>query len=197
MDLPIAVVVVGLDRLARVGLVGLLADEPLVEVAGDASDAGGVDALDPDVVVWDLGRGPVVDDLRIRPTVALVEDPALASAAVAAGAVAVLRRDGDGGRLAAAILAAHEGLLALDRPLAGQLLRDPPPPPDTGPQPTRREVEVLDLLAQGFSNAQIASRLGISPHTAKFHVRSILDKVGATTRTEAVVLAARLGWLVL
>ncbi len=62
---------------------------------------------------------------------------------------------------------------------------------------TPRELEVLELLAMGWSNREIAAQLQISAHTAKFHVGSILDKLGAQTRTEAVVLAMRLGVLVL
>ena len=60
-----------------------------------------------------------------------------------------------------------------------------------------REQEVLSLLSEGLSNRDVATRLGISRHTAKFHVNAILDKLGATTRTEAVVLAARSGLLTL
>jgi DNA-binding CsgD family transcriptional regulator len=58
---------------------------------------------------------------------------------------------------------------------------------------TSRELEVLDLLAEGASNKVIAHRLGISVHTAKFHVRSLLDKLDAVGRTDAVAHAARLG----
>ena len=56
---------------------------------------------------------------------------------------------------------------------------------------TAREHEVLTLLAEGASNKEIAQRLGISAHTAKFHVRSVTDKVDATGRTDAVAQAAR------
>ena len=58
---------------------------------------------------------------------------------------------------------------------------------------TQRELEVLALLAEGASNKAIARRLGISVHTAKFHVGSLLDKLDATGRTDAVAHAARLG----
>jgi len=58
---------------------------------------------------------------------------------------------------------------------------------------TPREIEVLGALAEGASNKEIARRLGISFHTAKFHVAAILEKLDATTRTEAVTRAARLG----
>ncbi len=60
---------------------------------------------------------------------------------------------------------------------------------------TAREREILELMADGASNAMIAARLGISRHTAKFHVAAILGKVGARTRAEAVALAIRHGLL--
>jgi DNA-binding CsgD family transcriptional regulator len=63
--------------------------------------------------------------------------------------------------------------------------------PDAGLTP--RELQVLTLLAEGASNKEIARRLGISVHTAKFHVGSVLDKLDATGRTDAVAHAARLG----
>ncbi len=62
---------------------------------------------------------------------------------------------------------------------------------------TPREREVLGLLAEGLSNRAIAGRLGISEHTAKFHVHIILGKLGTQSRTEAVVQAARLGLITL
>jgi DNA-binding CsgD family transcriptional regulator len=58
---------------------------------------------------------------------------------------------------------------------------------------TPREIEVLQLLAEGASNKAIARRLGISVHTAKFHVASLLDKLDAVGRTDAVAHAARIG----
>ena len=66
-------------------------------------------------------------------------------------------------------------------------------PTDTDAGLTPRELEVLTLLAEGASNKTIARRLGISVHTAKFHVRSLIDKLDATGRTDAVAHAARLG----
>jgi DNA-binding NarL/FixJ family response regulator len=62
---------------------------------------------------------------------------------------------------------------------------------------TAREIEVLRLLAEGAANKEIAYRLGISDHTAKFHISSILAKVGAASRTEAVTLGIRMGLIVL
>jgi DNA-binding CsgD family transcriptional regulator len=71
----------------------------------------------------------------------------------------------------------------------------PMPPVENGDYDllTPREREVLGLLAEGASNKLIARRLGISVHTAKFHVRSLTDKLDATGRTDAVAHAARLG----
>lgn len=67
------------------------------------------------------------------------------------------------------------------------------PPADSDAGLTPREIEVLALLAEGASNKVIASRLGISVHTAKFHVGSLLDKLDATGRTDAIAHAVRLG----
>jgi len=60
---------------------------------------------------------------------------------------------------------------------------------------TPRESEVLQLLARGMTNAEIGSRLGVSEHTAKFHVGAVLGKLGARSRAEAVAVASRLGWI--
>jgi DNA-binding CsgD family transcriptional regulator len=73
--------------------------------------------------------------------------------------------------------------------------RDLPAEVDTPLTP--RELEVLTLLSEGASNKMIAHRLGISVHTAKFHVRSVLDKLDAVGRTDAVAHAARLGIIIL
>jgi DNA-binding CsgD family transcriptional regulator len=68
-----------------------------------------------------------------------------------------------------------------------------PAPPDPDAALTPREREVLELMAEGASNKMIARALGISVHTAKFHVGSVIDKLDATGRTDAVAQAARLG----
>jgi DNA-binding NarL/FixJ family response regulator len=62
---------------------------------------------------------------------------------------------------------------------------------------TPRELEVLGLIAEGLPNKRVAQRLGISEHTVKYHINTILGKLGAESRTEAVTRAARLGWLIL
>jgi DNA-binding NarL/FixJ family response regulator len=124
---------------------------------------------------------------------------------------AALPREASGEEIIAAVLAAAGGLVALDRGLARALLEEALPagagaaaraagvPGETGPgEPlTARELEVLQLVAEGLPNKLIAGRLHISEHTAKFHVASIMLKLGAASRTEAVTLAARRGLLIL
>ena len=88
------------------------------------------------------------------------------------------------------------GLWALEGSLGESLLR--PAPATEAPEAlTPREAEVLALLGEGLSNRAIADRLGISERTAKFHASSILAKLGAASRAEAIVRAARLGLLVI
>ncbi|MBF6590869.1 MAG: response regulator transcription factor [Ktedonobacterales bacterium] len=133
----------------------------------------------------------------------------LAEVAHAAGArgtpFGALRRDATEEEIIAALTAVASGLVALDQRLAGELLLAPERTPapaaerssETGDPLTPRELEVLQLLAQGVPNKIIALRLGISEHTAKFHVSAILMKLGAASRTEAVTTAARRGLLIL
>jgi DNA-binding NarL/FixJ family response regulator len=132
------------------------------------------------------------------PSVALLPDETHAAAAWAAGAQGLLLRDADAERLAAAVTAVAHGLTAFDSALVAALapVRDqaPLPAPETL---TPRELEVLRLLAEGLSNKAIARRLGISEHTVKFHANAILGKLGAQSRTEAVVRATRLGLILL
>ncbi|MFN7135801.1 MAG: response regulator transcription factor, partial [Myxococcales bacterium] len=117
-------------------------------------------------------------------------------AAHGAGAAGVLSREAKPTQIARALAAAHAGLLVFDRSLAATLppRRHPSAPADTL---TARELEVLQLLAEGLPNKLIADRLRVSEHTAKFHVNAILGKLGAQSRTEAVVRAARLGLVLL
>jgi len=132
------------------------------------------------------------------PLLALVADEGTAAEALAAGAQGALFRDVDGHRLTAALQATALGMVVLDQALAASALRSRPHLTGPGPEPlTPRELEVLQLLSQGLSNKSVADRLGISEHTAKFHVNAILAKLGAQTRTEAVVRAVRLGLVLL
>ena len=126
------------------------------------------------------------------------------------GGWAYLRKEADGQEIAGAVRAAAAGLVALDRSLAPLLMAATPLTPEGAEAATRlpggalpgealtaRESEVLQLMAQGLPNKLIATRLGISLHTVKFHVASILAKLGVTSRTEAVTVGARRGYVIL
>jgi DNA-binding NarL/FixJ family response regulator len=196
------------DPLARGGLTTLVAALPGVEVATSVAWTddwpAAVREHDPDLIVADLGpgTGPDAEGLQAlgqagAPVLALVADETRARAALRAGARGVLGRDADAARLLAGLEAVARGLVALDD-LAFEALRPRTPAPlPTAETLTPRETEVLQLLSEGLSNRQIGDRLGIGERTAKFHVNSILAKLGAESRTEAVVLAARLGLVTL
>ncbi len=188
------------DSLARAGLASLIAGRDVSVVGqGAPADAAILAASSqPDVVAWDLG--PAAEPLGEAtdvPVVAILWDEAQGPAAVAAGARGIVLRDTSPDRLAAALSAAARGLVVLDPALAELLPRRRPTPSDLVEPLTPRETEVLQLLAEGRSNKSIAARLGISEHTAKFHVNAILGKLGAATRTEALAQAARLGLVLL
>ncbi len=115
-----------------------------------------------------------------------------------------LPRDAGTPEIVAAITAVSSGLAALDRSLALEALAGLARGGEVAEsgsgqeEPlTTREREVLQLLAQGIPNKQIAQRLSISEHTVKFHVSAIMTKLGAASRTEAVTTAARRGLLLL
>jgi DNA-binding NarL/FixJ family response regulator len=198
------VLIAGEDALARAGLAALLAGAGL-QVAGQHAPAELLDlpGADADALLCDVGPSggawlPALIERLDRPTLAVLWDESQARDAQAAGALGLLLRDADGPRLAAALAAVAQGL-AVGEPA---LLVPPPAPRPAAvaaalPALTPRELEVLELLVQGLTNRAIAERLGISDHTAKFHVTAILSKLGAESRTEATVLAARLGLIVL
>lgn len=203
------VLIIGEDPLARGGLGMLLSGEPGIEVVGQLSPgeaAGAVGPLLAQVVVWDLGVSPRAGAeglgavARVEagpPVLALVPDADLAAKALGAGARGVLSREIEVRRLAAAIHAVAQGLTVLEGTLSPELLRQSAPLPELAEPLTPREVEVLQLLAEGLSNRSIGERLRISEHTAKFHVNAILGKLGAQGRTDAVMRAARLGLILL
>jgi DNA-binding NarL/FixJ family response regulator len=132
----------------------------------------------------------------VAPVIALVAREEQALAAWSVGARGVLSREASSERLIAAVRAARSGLVVHEEGLSATPLRREGAEPSLEPL-TPREMEVLSRMIQGMSNRRIADALGISEHTAKFHVNSILGKLGASTRTEAVVLAVRRGLVML
>ena len=201
------------DPLVRTGLATLLADSPgyavVGQVSGDEKLADEVDIYRPDVIIWDLGweADEAVANLaelageldQGEPAiVALLPHQELAGIAWSAGARGLLFRAVTRERLAAAVAAAAAGLTSLEPELVEEVL-PARTLEDTRPVEalTPRELEVLQLLAEGLANKGIAQRLEISEHTVKFHVNAIMGKLGAQSRTEAVVRATRLGLILL
>jgi DNA-binding NarL/FixJ family response regulator len=137
-----------------------------------------------------------------RPVVAIV-DPADMIDALRAGAAAVLPPSVTAARLRLAVEAVAQGLAVMPDDVAAHAFAGSPDAGPDEPRPagaialTPREIDVLGLVAAGASNKVIARQLTISIHTVKFHVASILDKLDATGRTDAVAHAVRLGLLML
>jgi two-component system nitrate/nitrite response regulator NarL len=109
------------------------------------------------------------------------------------GVHAILPREAAAEQIVAALYAASAGLIAV--PAESSSLIVPAASESLVENLTPREMETLEMLAEGLSNKQIAARLSISEHTAKFHVNSILGKLDAATRTEAVMRGIRTGLL--
>jgi DNA-binding NarL/FixJ family response regulator len=206
------VLVVATDPLSRAGLATLLSQQPgcsvVGQVVGESDLSAALEVYRPDVLVWDLGWNPTSSLEHVAsqpeggpPIVALLPDEAHIAAAWAAGASGFLSRDADATRVLAALVAVSQGLAVLGPGLAAAVLPNGMSPPfaegeggfSLSREFTPRELEVLRFLAEGLTNKAIAPRLGISEHTVKFHVNSILGKLGAQSRTEAVVRATRLG----
>jgi DNA-binding NarL/FixJ family response regulator len=191
----------GRDALARAGLRSMLGsyeDLLVEELDADSRLVSRVRVSAPDVLLCDAG--PEVLELLSQvdcPVLLLINDTTVVSDALAAGARGVLLREASPRRIHAALRAVSEGMLVIDEELSGSVV--PHPRGDTVLiEPlTHRELEVMQHLANGLTNKEIANRLGISDHTVKFHVNGILGKLGVETRTEAVVHAARLGIVVL
>lgn len=203
----IGVVIVSPLATVRAGLRALLGDEEEIRILGSAGDGGEADA-DPDVLLVDVPAEQ--PDLPARlaaryplaAQVLLLDGPDAYTPPDAADRPwAALLKDAAAEEILAALCAVARGLVVLDpaflrAPARG--IRPPAGPVGELDEPlTAREGEVLSLLALGLPNKSIAARLGISEHTAKFHVGSILGKLGAASRTEAVAQAARIGVLVL
>jgi len=170
------------SEVTRAGLEALLQKHSEIELVSSVADA---DVLLCDEVpeFSDLGGAAV--------PVVVLTDELPSQHAWRSGVRAMLPRDAAAAQIIAAIYAASAGLVVVQ---ADDTNAIPPTPAEQPAEPlTPRELEVLDMLAEGLSNKLIAHKLGISEHTAKFHVNSILAKLKAGTRTEAVMRGVRLG----
>jgi DNA-binding NarL/FixJ family response regulator len=203
LGLLFAAAVVADSPVVRRGLTEILGTSSELRVVGSAplDEAKAFDTESVDVIVEDVPDDAAVETALSRvppgvPVLALVGRPERVRELVLGGAQGALRRDASGESLAAASVAVAAGLYAFDRETVAPLLQQRVPAAESGTL-TAREREVLELVASGLSNRAIGDELGVSEHTVKFHVRSLLDKLGADTRADAVARAARRGLLTL
>jgi two-component system, NarL family, response regulator LiaR len=205
---PIRVLIVDDHNVVRQGLRMFLGTDPELEIIGEARD--GAEALQlalqysPDVVLMDLvmpGMDGISATAAIRRETPNTEVVALTSVlddhsvidAVRAGAIGYLLKDTDAQELRRAIKAAAAGQVQLSPQAAARLLLEVRTPEKIREPLTVRESEVLQLLAAGKANKEIAQALNISEQTVKTHVSHILDKLGVPSRTQAALYAMRAG----
>ncbi|WP_433564250.1 response regulator [Nocardia sp. CA-151230] len=219
--MPIRVVIADDQALVRAGFVALLGAQEDIEVVGEADT--GAQALDlarefvPDVVLMDI-RMPVLDGLAA--TRAIASDPVLAAVkvvvlttfeldeyvfeAMRSGATGFLVKHTEPADLVKAVRVVAGGDALLSPSVTRRLVAEfaahaKPAPAAEFSELTDREREVMTLVAEGLTNAEIADRLYMSPATARTHVSRILVKLGARDRTQLVVMAyesglVRPGW---
>jgi len=192
-----SVVVVARSPAVRAGLRALLESQG-IPVTGELTPAAlDLSPLPFDLMVAEAAAFAEFDTPPALPAVLVGDDPdALAAFAEMPVARAFLGSEAGPAELAAAVHAVAAGLVAFEPRLLRRVAASGTPAgPDAGADLTAREREVLALMAAGLPNKTIALRLGISEHTAKFHVGTVLAKLGAASRTEAVMIAARRGLL--
>ncbi len=215
VDRSIRLLIADDHPVVRDGLRAMLGTQPDFQVVGEASN--GADAiqlatdLNPDVILLDLEM-PDLDgvsvlaqirtndpDARVIIVTAYDTDERIVQAVVA-GAQGYLLKGAPREEIFRAIRVVHDGGSLLQPIVASKLMQhvsqQASQPPETD-HLTPRELEVLSLLAQGKSNKQIAAELVITERTTKFHVSSILAKLAATNRTEAVKIAVQRGFVTL
>jgi DNA-binding NarL/FixJ family response regulator len=211
----IRIFIVAASPLIRAGLQSMLTDSR-VDIVGSAPDfesiSGRLVDAEPDVVLIEIDTDAqeqllnALEDAEVPQEYAVIvlsEQPKAAwiSRALRTGVRAVLPREVTPEQLRAALEAAAAGLVVVHPSEVDAVLPaavGSSAPIDELLEPlTRREREVLQMLASGLANKEIAARLAISDHTVKFHVASILGKLGASTRTEALSMGIRRGLVLL
>jgi DNA-binding NarL/FixJ family response regulator len=195
----IRVVVAARSSVVRAGLESVVRSSSSLELAG-ALDWALINSAEFEADVLLMDPGDVLPEQSSQPAVLLLDtsDAALVSAALRSGIRGVISREATPEEIESAIQAVHAGLVAITAGSLTELLRDVRPAGDALAEPlSDRELEVLNLIAEGQSNKLIAHSLGISEHTVKTHVASILAKLGAGSRTEAVSQAIRRGLVML
>lgn len=204
------VLIVEDDPMMQLGLEQSLMSHPQLEIVGQAEDGYlGVQAalkLKPDIVVMDIGL-PRLDGIaatqQIKAALPETHVVILTShktdteifAALSSGADAYCIKGASIERLLNAISAAVEGATYLDPQIARRVIDNlkPPSPSGNSANLSGRELEVLKLMVEGYSNPEIAQKLYLSPNTVKTHVRGIMNKLSVDDRVQAAVVALRSG----
>jgi len=203
---PIRVLIVDDHTMVRKGLVAFLKNQPEFDLVGEACD--GREAIEsceqnqPDVILMDLVMpelGGVAATRTIHqrwPQVQVIaltsfQEKELVQDALQAGAIGYLLKNVSGEELAEAIRQAHSGRPTLAPEAVQALIQPPSEVENLAASLTRREHEVLALLAKGMSNPEIAGQLYISRATVKAHISNILSKLGIASRAEAISLAIK------
>ena len=200
----IRVLVVDDHALHRDGIRQILGQQPDIQVAGEAESAERalvlVNQLHPSVVLMDIrlpGMNGIDATRRIRRdhpgtrvlVVSAYDDEEYIRGALEAGASGHLSKAAPGRQLIEAVRAVAAGGTVIEPAILNHLLAGTSSAPLPAAQLTERELAVLELLAHGLHNKQVATRLGISRRTVERHCDNIYDKLGVGSRTEAVVQA--------
>ena len=213
----IRVLVVASSSVRRAGLEALVKTSAPLKLAGSTPSLAVVPAqareFQPDIILADLDRtdpqfvttiSALTESARNIGAVALVDNPnpGWTARSLRAGVKAILPRDAPAQQILSAVQMICGGLVVLDSGTTIELAQRVQPGSEDFPREvfdtlTAREIEVLRMLAEGLGNREMAVSLEISEHTVKFHISSILDKLGASTRTEAVTLGVRMGLILL
>ncbi len=203
----IRVLLAAASGVRRAGLETLIRNTAALKLVGSLQSTRNliqhVRDLEPDVILIDADPSQPIDEALAAPVVVLIDEPNArwTAQALRSGVKAVLPRDADMEDVLAAVRAAHAGLVLLDPEIMQELVAKIRTPSDQDSEVaddlTPREIEVLRMLAEGLGNREMAVKLGISDHTVKFHISSILDKLNASSRTEAVTLGIRMGLILL
>jgi two-component system, NarL family, response regulator LiaR len=214
-DRAIRVLIVDDHDLFRTGLRALLEDEgfEVMDASGGPEGARRARGFQPDVVVMDMNM-PEMNGVEATPLVleaaptasvlmlTIATDDERVLGAIRAGASGYLLKDAPLEEIAAGLRAAAAGQSAIAPRVAGALLdsvRSAVPMPQAIPEPpehpdlSARELDVLELLAEGCDNTDIAARLYLSPSTVKNHVSKLFDKLGVDNRVQAATYALRNG----
>ncbi len=195
----IRVLVAARSSVVRAGLESVVRSSSSLQLAG-AVDLALVNSADIQADVLLLEADDIQQEELALPVVLMLDtsDAALLNSALRSGVRAVISREATPEEIESAIQAVNAGLIVIAPESLPGLLLDVRPIAEPLAEPlSERELEVLDVIAEGLSNKLIAHRLGISEHTVKTHVASIFAKLGATSRTEAVSLAIRRGLVML